>query len=111
MRDGAIEFVDIVSRLGETCRLRNPWGAPCTLAFGAETTDFDADLICFDTVADSSYRLRPKGRPEPTVRRIAPAPATGPGSCSFRLPHAVVLLYLLMIVRPALWRVWTKTKV
>ena len=31
IRNGEVEFVEIESRLGEECRLRNPWGGPCLL--------------------------------------------------------------------------------
>ena len=30
-RKGEVEFVEVESRLGEECRLRNPWGGPCLL--------------------------------------------------------------------------------
>ena len=32
IRNGEVEFVEIESRLGEECRLRNPWGGPCLLS-------------------------------------------------------------------------------
>ena len=32
IRNGEVEFVEIESRLGEGCRLRNPWGGPCLLS-------------------------------------------------------------------------------
>ena len=31
IRKGEVELVEIESRLGEGCRLRNPWGGPCIL--------------------------------------------------------------------------------
>ncbi len=44
IRGGEVEFVEIESRLGEECGLRNPWGGPCLLSgIGAGEGDAAAD--------------------------------------------------------------------
>ena len=96
-RGGAVEFVEIESRLGEECRLRNPWGKPCQLnlldAGGDNTAGevLDGDILRFDTAAQGRYRIVPQGSPEPAVRTISPQPATGPVSYSFKLPGGVTV--------------------
>jgi hypothetical protein len=61
MRQGKVEFVEINSRLGEECRLRNPWGEACIVS-EADGPDrvFDGELLQFDTKAGSRYRVAPR---------------------------------------------------
>jgi hypothetical protein len=60
IKDGKVEFVEIESRLGEECRLRNPWGAECLLT-GNDEPDrkLVGDLLRFSTRAGKRYRLTP----------------------------------------------------
>jgi hypothetical protein len=60
IKDGKVEFVEIESRLGEECRLRNPWGAECLLT-GNDEPDrkLAGDLLRFSTRAGKRYRLSP----------------------------------------------------
>ena len=86
--DGKVEFVEVESRLGETCRLRNPWGTPCRVTeIGGGTQTIDGEVLTFDTVQSKRYRIVSEDRQAPTVRRIAPNPTTKPASYSFKLPN------------------------
>ena len=97
MRDGEVEFVEIESRLGEECRVRNPWpGSSCRLVECDGDTDADGttlagDILTFETTVAGRYRILPEGRPEPAARTIAPEPATGPISYSYKLPSGVTV--------------------
>lgn len=95
LRDGEIEFVEIESRLGEPCRVRNPWGSPVTLSASDETERFDDDLLCFDTVAGVRYRLLAEGKPQPADREISPKAPPGPFSCSYVLPSGTIVEFSL----------------
>jgi hypothetical protein len=57
MKDGKVTFVEIESRLGEECRLRNPWARTCVVSEinggGRESAD---ELLQFQTTAGSRYR-------------------------------------------------------
>ena len=60
MRDGCVAEVEIESRFGEECRLRNPWPAACRV----EHEDGEvvaraaaAEVVVFDTRPGSRYRL------------------------------------------------------
>jgi len=67
IRDGEVQTVEIESRLGEDCRIRNPWPTP----WGVETGDgslcaqsgADEPLLCFPTARECTYRLIRKERP------------------------------------------------
>ena len=95
MRDGQIESVEIESRLGETCRVRNPWGTPVILATETESERLDGGLLSFETVAGAHYTLLPVGRPEPEDRKIAPVDGPAPYSCSYTLPSGTILGFSL----------------
>jgi hypothetical protein len=60
IKDGKIEFVEIESRLGEECRLRNPWAGECLLT-GSDEPDrkLVGDILRFSTQAGKRYRLTP----------------------------------------------------
>jgi len=75
--NGEVEFIEIESRLGESCRLRNPWGEPCLISeVGGASQELDGDILCFDTKQGKHYRVLPKGKPQPTLRNISPSPVT-----------------------------------
>ena len=85
---GKVEFVEIESRLGEKCRLRNPWGTPCLVAeIGGGTQTLDGDLLSFDTAQGKRYRVVPEGGKTPALRQIAPAPTNEPTSYSWKLSN------------------------
>lgn len=65
IRNGHVEFVEIQSRLGETCRLRNPWGEPCLVTeIGGAAREQAGDILRFDTRQSKLYRVLPKNRPK-----------------------------------------------
>ena len=92
VRNGKLEFVEIESRLGEPCRLRNPWKRPCLVTeIGGAAQELKSDILCFKTGRGRSYLVLPKGRPAPKRRRLSPKPSTGPVSFSYRLPNGKFL--------------------
>jgi hypothetical protein len=92
VRDGEVEFVELESRLGETCRIRNPWQQPCFLteADGA-TCELEGNVLRFATCPGQSYRLQPQRDHEPVDRHIAPVPVAGPVLMSFTLSSGVTV--------------------
>lgn len=96
MRQGGVEFVEIESRLGESCRVRNPWGSPCrVIEIGGNAKTLDGDLLCFDTERGHRYRIVPKDTEVPGPRRIAPEPVDAPTSYSLKLPSGNVVTGML----------------
>jgi hypothetical protein len=92
MHGGKVEFVEVESRLGETCRLRNPWGTPCQAAeIGGRTWNLGGDVLSFDTAPGKRYRVVPEGGPTPALLRIAPVPIDEPASYSFKLSNGKVV--------------------
>ena len=81
IRDGEVEFVEIESRLGETCQLRNPWGTLCLVSeVDGATQEIDGDVLRFETQPGSRFQVLPKDSPAPAPRRVSPKPATEPTS-------------------------------
>ena len=63
-REGEVEWVEIHSRRGETCRLRNPWRRPCDVTeINGETQALSGELLQFDTNSGETYRILPQGTP------------------------------------------------
>jgi hypothetical protein len=58
IKEGQVPFVEIESRLGESCQLRNPWGGPCVLRQpdGSERV-IRGEILCFETVPGGRYSL------------------------------------------------------
>ena len=83
IKDGKTEFIEIESRLGESCRVRNPWGKPCVLtgANGSET-ELTGEIVTFDTKAGEFYQIRPKGSTRPANLSITPKQQKEPLSYS-----------------------------
>ena len=89
-RDGQVEFVQLQSRFGEPCRLRNPWDGPCQLVETNGSKDgpsrtLAGDLLTFETAKGRTSRLLPQGAMPPEPRRISPEIAAEPVSYSFEL--------------------------
>jgi hypothetical protein len=75
--NGVIPFVEIESRLGGMCQLRNPWNAPCFLAEeGKRKQSQSGDILRFKTKAGKRYQLFPNELPAPI--RISPAIGRSP---------------------------------
>ncbi len=86
VHDGRLSFVEIESRRGEACRLRNPWRQPVLLDDGQNTRLLKGDLLRFPTTTGGRYRLFPQSGPPPRARRIAPATTTAPATLKITLP-------------------------
>lgn len=87
MREGEVESVEIESRRGEACRLRNPWGMTCTLSkVDGEERELDGEILRFDTETGARYRLCPAGRTAPATVRIAPSSTASPAVYQVNLP-------------------------
>lgn len=58
IKDGKVEFIEIESRLGEECCLRNPWQGACVVSEsnGADRV-LAGELLRFETAAGKRYRL------------------------------------------------------
>jgi len=90
--DGQVALVEIQSRLGETCRLRNPWGTPCRVAdVGGAVWEVSGDVLCFDTRAGGHYHVFPTDQSAPLPRVIQPGEATSPASYRFTLSNGRVV--------------------
>jgi len=62
--EGVVESVEIQSRRGETCRLRNPWGKPCDVSeMDGKAQVLSGDILQFDTKPGKVYRVTPHDKP------------------------------------------------
>ena len=90
-QNGQIEFVDLQSRFGETCRLRNPWKDDCVLSSSEDAASgraLQGEIVTFATTQGHTYRLLPQATAQPqTARVIAPTRNTEPPSYSFELAN------------------------
>ena len=93
MRGGKVEFVEIHSRLGEPCRLRNPWGKPCRVnQIGSdESQQVSGETVRFETSPGKRYLVLPEGSSAPKPRRIVLKPADGHVAYKFKLPKGAVV--------------------
>ena len=61
IRSGQIQPVEIESRRGEDCRLRNPWSRPCRVETSGgqpcESRITSRGLVCFATIPGKRYRV------------------------------------------------------
>jgi hypothetical protein len=58
VKKGRVQSVEIESRLGEYCRLRNPWGAECLLTeVGGPSRMLSGEILRFGTAAGRRYRV------------------------------------------------------
>ncbi len=61
MRGGRVEYIEIQSRKGGQCRVRNPWGRGARVAAsraGAAWRELDGELLSFETNPGESYVLK-----------------------------------------------------
>lgn len=57
---GVVEFVEVHSRRGEACRLRNPWRTRCSVEQAGEPArELDGEVLEFDTAPGATYRVLP----------------------------------------------------
>ena len=61
---GTISQVQLIVKVGGTCRIRNPWGATDVMLYrnGKEAGLLTGTLLVFDTVADETLILLPLGK-------------------------------------------------
>jgi len=61
IKEGKVACVEIESRLGEECRIRNPWGGRCVVreASGAHQ-GFEGEIVVFPTARGKKYSLSPQ---------------------------------------------------
>ena len=90
IRNGRVTFVDVESRRGERCRLRNPWGLPLAVTGDTGSDDMDGDVVSFDTRPGGHYRILPRGWAEPVAEVIAAAPRSTIPAYSVVLPDGTV---------------------
>ena len=58
---GTVQVVEVESRFGEECRLRNPWNRPCVVQeVGGPSRMLAGDLLRFTTIRGATYRIRPE---------------------------------------------------
>ena len=94
--NGLLEFVEIESRNGEFCRLRNPWKKACILT-GTRMSkqELNGEILSWKTEKNGRYLILPRGRNKPVQRRIVPAPVELPFFCSYTLPDGKELRFAL----------------
>lgn len=63
LRNGNIEFVELKSRAGGDCRLRNPWGDADVVLYrnGKQAEDLSGSLVKFSTAKDENLLILKKG--------------------------------------------------
>jgi hypothetical protein len=86
---GGVELVGIESRLGEVCRLRNPWGQACVVTeegSGSATT-VSGDILVFPTAKGGRYQVLPETAPPPAPRHVPPPGPALPDHFSFTLAN------------------------
>jgi alpha-L-fucosidase 2 len=87
IQKGKVEFVELQSRRGETCRLRNPWGEACVVTqVDGPSQVLEGELLRFDTVAGKRYRVFQQGTPPPAAWLVQAQPTGRPWSYATTLP-------------------------
>ena len=90
IRNGRVTFVDVESRRGEPCRLRNPWGLPVDVTGDAGSDRMDGDVCSFETRPGGHYRILPRGGAQPAPEVISAAPRSTIPAYSVVLPDGTV---------------------
>ena len=58
VQGGEVKSVELHSRLGESCRLRNPWGSRCdVIETDGDVQVLSGDVLRFDTKRGKDYRI------------------------------------------------------
>lgn len=58
IRGGDVQYVEIESRRGETCRFRNCWQGPCSMSEeGGSTRQLEGDILTFSTSPGRTCRM------------------------------------------------------
>ena len=92
IQNGKVGLLEIQSRLGEVCRVRNPWGTPCLVnEIGGKTWNLEDEVISFDTRRGMKYQIKSTGEQIPVVRQITLSPTTDPISYSWKLSNGKII--------------------
>jgi hypothetical protein len=92
VENGQVAVVEIQSRLGETCRLRNPWGKPCCVTqVGGGDRVLAGDVLQFDTRTDGHYLVRPAGHPASPPLVVQVDEGQSPAAFRFTLSNGRVV--------------------
>ncbi|MCL5996709.1 MAG: DUF5703 domain-containing protein [Chloroflexi bacterium] len=85
IRQGRVDFIEIESSHGGTCRLRNPWPEGCVVE-GSDGTrgEYTGEPVVFDTSAGGRYLIWPRDR-KTRPDRISLAPANKPAAFTLTL--------------------------
>ena len=85
---GQVEFIEVESRIGGICQVRNPWNAECSIedSSGDEHKSSD-DILRFITQAGSKYRIVPTEKPEVKPTQITPSISGRPYGYRHELPN------------------------
>jgi len=77
MRDGKIEFVELISEVGGECRLRNPWGGARVTLYrnGVRDVDMGGPLLRFNTSRGEVIVVVRAGDSPARYRRTVPGEA------------------------------------
>jgi hypothetical protein len=91
-QDGRVTLVEVVSRQGETCRLRNPWGKPCRVVeVGGAVRELTGDILCFDTRKGRCYRVVPGNQLGGPLKIIPPRLEASPACFHYTLSNGRVV--------------------
>lgn len=92
IENGQIRFVELESRRGETCRLRNPWNKMSRFGeVGGPSHELNGDVLVFATRPGHRYRIVPAGGRLQTPRRVSPPRVTEPASYNVTLPNGAIV--------------------
>ncbi len=87
IHQGEVTFVELESRLGETCQLRNPWQGPCTVTeLGGNAIELKGEILCFNTEPGKQYRVLLKDALQPAPVHLSANPTTAPVSYALPVP-------------------------
>ncbi len=104
IREGSVQFVEIESRRGESCRIRNPWNAPCSVSVISDKNEqprkvLHGKILSFETEPSQRVQLVPyqAGSVKPNV--ISPEQTSSPNRYQFMLPGNKVVRATLGLKR------------
>ncbi len=75
VKDREIEFVDVNSQLGGSCRLKNPWPQSEVTLYrnGVKAETLSGDVLAFDTAKGEKFLLLPPSQTPDQLNRAIPA--------------------------------------
>jgi hypothetical protein len=93
IENGQVALVELESRRGETCRLRNPWNERAEIreVGGSSQEPLKGDVLVFSTRPARRYRIAPAGGLPLRRRRVSAPRVTEPASYKVTLPSGVII--------------------